>query len=110
LKQLAKDARIALETNNLQSLANIIDTGRRAGNLIFSTNQSPLLDDLLRKALNFKSAVKFTGAGGGGYALFLSPDLQKADALKEYLSKQKENKASVVPFSINERGLEITIM
>ena len=72
LKQLAKDARIAIETNNLHSLAHIIDSGRRAASFIFSTNQSPLLDDLLRKALNFKSAVKFTGAGGGGYALFLS--------------------------------------
>lgn len=110
LKQLAKDARIAIETNNLHSLANIIDTGRKAGSLIFSPTQNPVLDNLLRKALFFKSAVKFTGAGGGGYALFLSPDLQRADDLREYLSEQKESKASVIPFSINERGLEITII
>ncbi len=110
LKQLAKDARIAIETNNLHSLANIIDTGSRAGSLIFSTNQNPFRDELLRCALLFKSAVKFTGAGGGGYALFLSQDLQMADALREYLGKREKDKASVIPFSINERGLEITIM
>lgn len=110
LKQLAKDARIAIETNNLHSLAHIIDSGRRAASFIFSTNHTSVLDDLLRNALFFKSAVKFTGAGGGRYALFLSPDLQKANALREYLSKKEESNASVIPFSINERGLEITIM
>lgn len=110
LKQLAKDARIVIETNNLHSLANIIDSGRRAGSLIFSANKNPVLDDLLRDALLFESAVKFTGAGGGGHALFLSPNLHRANALREFLSKPKESKASVVPFSINERGLEITIM
>lgn len=110
LKQLANDARVAIETNNLRSLANIIDTGRRAGNLIFGAKQNPVLDDLLRIALFFKSAFKFTGAGGGGYALFLSADLRSADALREYLSKKDEGKASVIPFSINEKGLELTIM
>jgi len=110
LKQLAKDARTAIETNNLRTLANIIDTESRAGSLIFGTNQNPIRDELLSNALFFKSAVKFTGAGGGGYALFLSPDLQRADTLREYLSKREESNASVIPFSINQRGLEITIM
>lgn len=110
LKQLAKDARVAIETNNLRSLANIIDSTRKAGSLIFPANENPVLDKLLKKALSCDTAVKFTGASGGSYALFLSPDIQSATTLREFLGNQEEKNASVIPFSVNDSGLEITIM
>lgn len=110
LKQLAMNARNAIETNNLNEIENIMNNGRKAGSLIFSGADEPELFKQLHGAKKDYSAVKFTGAGGGGYVLFLSESLEKASNLREFLRKNIQNNSAVVPFSLNEQGLEITVL
>jgi galactokinase/mevalonate kinase-like predicted kinase len=54
--------------------------------------------------------AKLLGAGGGGYALFLSEDAKRAEALRDLLRAQFENeRARLVDFSASGRGLEVTV-
>lgn len=107
MKQLAKEARIALETNNLVDLTGIINSGQKAANLIFPS-QTQSFNEILQKGSPFYKAMKFTGAGGG-YAIFISESLEKASILKELLLKSEDSRAAVVPFCLNDSGLEISI-
>ena len=53
---------------------------------------------------------KLLGAGGGGYALFLSPDLREADAVRDVLRRRFENeRARLVDFSLSRCGLEVSV-
>ncbi len=54
--------------------------------------------------------MKLLGAGGGGFALFLSPDPAAAKALRALLAERFENeRARLVDFSLNKIGLEVTV-
>jgi galactokinase/mevalonate kinase-like predicted kinase len=54
--------------------------------------------------------MKLLGAGGGGFALFLSPDRRKAEGLRELLDRSHEDdRARRVDFSLNKRGLQVTV-
>jgi galactokinase/mevalonate kinase-like predicted kinase len=54
--------------------------------------------------------VKLLGAGGGGYALFVSPDVREADAVRSLLRARFENeRARLVDFSLSTRGLEVSV-
>ena len=54
--------------------------------------------------------MKLLGAGGGGFALFMSPDRGAAEALKAVLTRQFEDeRARIVDFSLNKKGLQVTV-
>jgi galactokinase/mevalonate kinase-like predicted kinase len=54
--------------------------------------------------------VKLLGAGGGGYALFLSPSPREAEAVREVLRRRFENeRARLVDFSLSTCGLEVSV-
>jgi galactokinase/mevalonate kinase-like predicted kinase len=54
--------------------------------------------------------MKLLGAGGGGFALFLSPDRGAVDALRGILTREfEDDRARIVDFSLNKRGLQVTV-
>jgi galactokinase/mevalonate kinase-like predicted kinase len=54
--------------------------------------------------------AKLLGAGGGGYALFLSPGQREADAVRDVLRREFENRrARLVDFSLSGCGLEVSV-
>ena len=54
--------------------------------------------------------MKLLGAGGGGYALFLSSTPEKADALRDVLHRRFENnQARIVDFNVNYDGLKVSV-
>jgi galactokinase/mevalonate kinase-like predicted kinase len=54
--------------------------------------------------------MKLLGAGGGGYALFISPNPREAEALREIIARRFENdRARLVDFCLDKAGLEVTV-
>ena len=68
------------------------------------------MEELLAAASPHVAGVKLLGAGGGGYALFLSPDVRQAETLRALLRARFENeRARLVDFSPSARGLEVSV-
>jgi galactokinase/mevalonate kinase-like predicted kinase len=58
----------------------------------------------------YYSGMKLLGAGGGGFGLFVSPDADSARRLRSVLVERFENeRARLVDFSLNKKGLEVTV-
>jgi galactokinase/mevalonate kinase-like predicted kinase len=67
------------------------------------------VEEILAKARPHVDGVKLLGAGGGGYALFSSPDRRRAEALRDLLRRRFEDaRARLVDFSLSRRGLEVS--
>jgi galactokinase/mevalonate kinase-like predicted kinase len=65
---------------------------------------------MVRATAPFYDGMKLLGAGGGGFALFMSSDRAKAEALKELLSRRFEDeRARIVDFALNKKGLQVTV-
>jgi galactokinase/mevalonate kinase-like predicted kinase len=65
---------------------------------------------LLDGVMPFYSGVKFTGAGGGGFALFISETPGKAEKLQDMLRSLKNPEVEIVDFTLNTKGLSTTIL
>jgi galactokinase/mevalonate kinase-like predicted kinase len=65
---------------------------------------------LLERVRPFYSGVKFTGAGGGGFALFISETPEKAEKLQEMLSSFNNSELEIVDFTLNTNGISATIL
>jgi galactokinase/mevalonate kinase-like predicted kinase len=54
--------------------------------------------------------MKLLGAGGGGFALFISKDRRQADDLRDVLRSQfEDDRARLVDFTLDKKGLEVTV-
>ncbi len=54
--------------------------------------------------------MKLLGAGGGGFALFVSPDHRSAVRLRSLLAERfEDDRARLVDFGLDKRGLEVTV-
>jgi galactokinase/mevalonate kinase-like predicted kinase len=54
--------------------------------------------------------MKLLGAGGGGYALFLSDSSRRAEELRRLLRERYENdRARIVDMSLNQAGLKVSV-
>ena len=65
---------------------------------------------LFKKTEPYYRAVKLAGAGGGGYALFLSDSSAQAQSLREALGKISGTGSGVVPFKLNRTGLQVSVL
>ena len=71
---------------------------------------NPEVEEILAATRPHFDGVKLLGAGGGGYALFASPDRRHADALRDLLRQRFENeRARLVDFSLSTGGLEVSV-
>jgi len=110
IKQLAQAAQDAIGLRDFDDLAAIIARSWDANNRIHPGSTNREIGRMIRETRHHCSGVKLLGAGGGGYALFASPDRQLADALRQILVRRFENdKARIVDFSLNQTGLQVTV-
>ena len=110
LRELADDASDAIALRDLDRLAAVIESSFLENKLIHASTTNEEIDALIETAKPFVSGMKLLGAGGGGYALFVSPDSASARALRANLAEREGNeRARLVDFSLNKRGLEVTV-
>jgi galactokinase/mevalonate kinase-like predicted kinase len=110
IKQLAKNAKSAILSRDIKYLAEIIAQSWEANKKMHYSTTNNEIETLLEKTKKFYSGVKLLGAGGGGYALFLSENTSKAEALRMHLQKHFVNDRSrLVDMQLNTQGLQISV-
>jgi len=110
IRQLAEDARKAIALRDYEELASIVNQSWRANKFIHPSTTNEEIEAMLAGVEGWYSGMKLLGAGGGGYALFMSTDWEQAETLKETLRKNHENnKARLVDFSLNQEGLQVSV-
>ncbi|NLE01304.1 MAG: hypothetical protein GX640_15670, partial [Fibrobacter sp.] len=110
LKVLAAEARSAIETSDLGALAEIMNLSQAENQKIMPVVADPYLDSLHQSVKGLFSGFKFSGAGGGGFALFVSESEQKAESLRDALIKNSRQSGKIVPFSLNSSGLTVRVI
>lgn len=109
LAELARDARDAISLRDLGRLGRIVAESFLENRLVHASTTNAEIDELVRVTGPYRGGMKLLGAGGGGFALFMSPDRAKADALRALLARRFEGeRARIVEFSLNKRGLQVT--
>jgi galactokinase/mevalonate kinase-like predicted kinase len=110
LAGLARDARDAISTRDLPRLRRIVAESFRENMLIHASTVNKDIQAMTARTAPYYGGMKLLGAGGGGFALFLSPDRGAAEALKGVLSREFEDeRARIVDFSLNKGGLQVTV-
>jgi galactokinase/mevalonate kinase-like predicted kinase len=110
LRHLAREARDAISLRSLPRLATIISTSWQANKRIHASTTNDEVERLMQETAAHYSGVKLLGAGGGGYALFISPDATQAEALRALLHARFENnKARIVDMALNLDGLQVSV-
>lgn len=110
---LAHAVRRAIATRNLDTLVEVIRESWRENTIIHPSTTNPEIEDLLHNLAPHYQAVKLLGAGGGGYALFISPSADAAatlrQALDSHVAATANPRARRVELSLNKRGLQVTV-
>jgi len=110
LAELARDARDAISLRDLRRLGRIVAESFVENKLIHASTTNPEIDELARATAPYYEGMKLLGAGGGGFALFMSSDREGADGLRKVLADRFEDeRARIVDFSLNKTGLQVTV-
>jgi galactokinase/mevalonate kinase-like predicted kinase len=110
VRELAKEGRDAIGLRDFGRLSRVIAESFRENKLIHPSTTNEEIEAVVRATAPFTSGMKLLGAGGGGFALFVSPNLPSARSLRSLLSERFENdRARLVDFSLNKKGLEVTV-
>jgi galactokinase/mevalonate kinase-like predicted kinase len=110
VRQLALDVKEAVALRSLPMVVHCMSQSWEANKRIHPNTTNDDVERLLLETRPFYSGVKLLGAGGGGYALFGSETLEKAELLGNCLVRHFENeKARIAEFSLNNKGLEVTV-
>jgi galactokinase/mevalonate kinase-like predicted kinase len=110
IADLAREARDAISMRDLGVLGRVVSESFKENKLIHASTANAEIDELARAAAPYCRGMKLLGAGGGGFALFMSPDKRRAEDLKEVLKKGFEDeRARIVDFSLNKKGLQVTV-
>ena len=107
---LAREGREAISLRDLARLSRVIGDSFRENKLIHQSTTNEEIEAVISATSHFVSGMKLLGAGGGGFALFISPNASQASSLRSLLSEKFENeRARLVDFSLNKKGLEVTV-
>jgi len=110
LRELALEAREALSLRDLRRLAAVVDSSFAENKLIHASTTNTEIENLVAAVRPHVAGMKLLGAGGGGFAYFISPDRREADRLRELLDARfADERARLVDFSLNKDGLEVTL-
>jgi len=110
MAQLALDAKDAIERRDLDGLADVIALSWAANKRVHPSTTNEEVEEVLAATRPHFRGAKLLGAGGGGYALFLSPGPREAEAVRDVLRKRFENdRARLVDFSLSSCGLEVSV-
>jgi galactokinase/mevalonate kinase-like predicted kinase len=110
MAQLALDAKSAIERRDLAGLADVVGLSWEANKRVHPSTTNEEVEEVLRATRPHFGGAKLLGAGGGGYALFVSPDRGEADAVRDVLRREFEDRrARLVDFSLSGCGLEVSV-
>jgi len=110
MRQLAVAARDAIALRRLDEVAAIVSASWAANKRIHPSTTNDEVEALLARTSPHWSGAKLLGAGGGGYALFVSPAQGPAERLREILQKEFENdRARLVEMALNPVGLAVSV-
>jgi galactokinase/mevalonate kinase-like predicted kinase len=110
MAQLALDAKDAIERRDRHALGEVVARSWAANKRVHASTTNEEVDAVLAATATHCRGAKLLGAGGGGYALFVSPDVRQAEAVRSLLSARFENeRARLVGFSLSTRGLEVSV-
>ena len=110
LKKLASDAREAISLRDLGALASVVNASWKANIRIHPSTTNGEIDAMVEATSPYFHGMKLLGAGGGGYALFISDTLSSAEQLREALRNGFEaERARLVDFSLNQDGMLVTV-
>lgn len=110
LKHLAFEARNAISLRDYPDLARVVGKSFEENKLIHASTSNEFIDALESETRQYYSGMKLLGAGGGGFALFLSPDEKAAETLQSVLaSRFEDDRARLVDFSLSRNGLQVTV-
>ena len=111
LRSLARGARSAVALRDYPALTQIVRGSWRANKLIHTSTTNDEIESLLSRTSAHWSAVKLLGAGGGGYALFLSESTEEANRLRDALDEHSADSpaARLVAWSLSRVGLQVSV-
>ncbi len=110
MAQLALDAKDAIERRDRLALADVLALSWAANQRVHPSTTNEEVEEILAATRAHFRGTKLLGAGGGGYALFLSEDRREAEAVREVLRRRFENeRARLVDFSPSACGLEVSV-
>jgi galactokinase/mevalonate kinase-like predicted kinase len=110
MAQLALDAKDAIERRDRLALGDVLALSWAANKRVHASTSNEEVEELFAAAAPLVRGAKLLGAGGGGYALFLSPEARSAEALRERLRERFEDaRARLVDFSLSTTGLEVSV-
>ncbi len=110
LKTLALDAAEAVSSSDLVGLSSVLNKANSTNTRIHPFLSSGEVELFFRKVFSLYRGVKFAGAGGGGYALFISETPASAEKLRQEIEGLRNPEVSVVDFSLNSNGISVTIL
>ncbi len=109
MDQLALDAKDAIERRDRDAVAEVLALSWAANKRVHPSTTNPEVDEIFEATRPHCGGAKLLGAGGGGYALFASPDPRSADALRDVLRRRfEDSRARLVSFSLSGCGLEVS--
>lgn len=109
MAQLALDAKQAIERRDHGALADVLALSWAANKRIHASTSNEEVEELLAATRPHVRGAKLLGAGGGGYALLLSPDREAAERTREVLRRHENERARLVGFSLSDCGLEVSV-
>ena len=110
LRELAREARDAISLRDLDALARVIGESFQENKLVHASTTNEEMEAMIAATGPHFSGMKLLGAGGGGFALFVSPDAAAAKSLRSLLTGRFEDeRARLVDFGLNKAGLEVTV-
>jgi galactokinase/mevalonate kinase-like predicted kinase len=109
LKFLAENASDALSRRDIKCLSEIINKTWTVNKIINPDASNESVERLLSVTRSYYNSVKFTGAGGGGFVLFISDDKETAGQLREKLSTYSLENSRIEEFVLNKYGMITTV-
>jgi galactokinase/mevalonate kinase-like predicted kinase len=110
LKTLAVDASEAVSASDLSGLSSVLNKSYSTNARIHPFLSNSGAEPFFKKVRSLYCGVKFAGAGGGGYALFISETPALAEKLQKEIEGLNNPEMSIIDFSLNTTGISITIL
>ncbi len=110
LKALSQRGREAISLRSLPELAEVLNLSWQSNQFIHPSTTNEEIEAMLEDLKGLYLGMKLLGAGGGGYALFVSESPSQAEQLRGRLREKHENdRARIVDMSLNRRGLRVSV-
>lgn len=99
----------AIQRFNMDELADSVQLSWQLNQALDDGTNPPAVEQIIKPILSHLSAMKLSGAGGGGFMYFLAKDADHAKQLRNKLESNPPNdRARFVEMSVSTTGLQVT--